>query len=663
MPHRAQAHPRQAFLPALVALIALLAAAGGPSFALLKPEKAKLALQADRAVYAAGATARVAALVSIESGWHVNSHKPSFDYLIPTNLELALPAGWTQGAVRYPPDEMKRFTFAEQALAVYDGDVTIEAEVAIPARTGGGAYPLSATLTYQACNDSQCLPPVTTRAAMTVKVGTGGAHAETNGGGSAHPISSVPAHQSAAGHSSGAASKSTQNEKGSASLAAILLLALAGGLILNAMPCVLPVLSLKVFGLMRSAAEGRREIVRGGLATVAGIMVSFWALAGIAAASAAAGTAAGWGVQFQRPGFVAFLAVVIVLFCLNLWGLFEIRLPQTLTRVPGAAPREGLAGHFASGLFATLMATPCSAPFLGTALGFALTQRLPVIFAVFTAVGLGMSLPYLLLAAAPGAARFFPRPGAWMETLRGAMGFLLAGSAIWLLYVLAAQVSPDRVALFELGLIALALVVWLQHRARSAEPAADALPSSATAGGLRQAGARVAGYAVTAGVAAVLIFGIARGGSSAGARSITQSPGLIRWVNFDRGRAEALAASGQLVFVDVTAEWCFTCKVNERWVLDTPEVASAFSRHNVLAMRADWTNRDDRIAGFLAEHGRYGIPFYLLYRPGQSPYVFSEVPTRQGVVRAVSEAAAMLTPAAAPRASQKPPAAVPASSS
>jgi suppressor for copper-sensitivity B len=716
--------PAPLLRPAVFVLLALgqTAAGAGAADALARPEKAKLALQTDHPDYRVGATAHLAALVAIEPGWHVNSHQPSFDYLIATNLELALPPGWTAAALRYPPDELKRFTFAEQPLAVYDGDVTIETDVSIPRQAVDGSYPLRASLTYQACNDSQCLPPVTTQASLSLRVATAGpgrsggpsapgvsgagrddASAQATAGAGRNGASSAPgaagpakrwihsplgagagaAREGGAGSAAGATAPAAAAGAGGpdpsagqsapattggpgtrpapaagTSLAAILLLALAGGLILNAMPCVLPVVSLKVFGLLRSAAEGRREMVRGGLATTAGILASFWALAAIAAASAAAGKAAGWGVQFQSPGFVAFLAVVILLFCLNLWGLFEIRLPQALTRVPGAAPREGLAGHFASGLFATLMATPCSAPFLGTALGFALAQPAPVIFAVFTAVGIGLSLPYLLLAAVPGAVRFFPRPGPWMETLRGAMGFLLTGSVIWLLYVLSAQVSPERLAVVELGLIAVGFVTWLQRHAGE-QTAAETVPASASpsrskiaAGRFPRAAAwrratRWGGFAGIAALAAGLVLAAGAGAGTGGAGSAgsvgsamaVQPAGLIQWVSFDRARAEALAASGQLVFVDVTAQWCFTCKVNERWVLETPEVAGAFSRHNVLAMRADWTNHDERIAGFLAEHGRYGIPFYLLYRPGQSPYVFSEVPTKQSVVRAIAEAA------------------------
>ena len=366
---------------------------------------------------------------------------------------------------------------------------------------------------------------------------------------------------------------------------------------------------------MRSAGHGRAEVVRGALATAAGILASFWTLALVAVAAHAAGSAVGWGVQFQHPGFVTFLAVVVVLFCLNLWGLFEVPLPQALARLGGTGPREGVAGHFFSGLFATLMATPCSAPFLGPAIGYALAQKAPTVLAVFTALGLGMALPYLLIAAAPGVARFLPRPGTWMETVRGVMGFLLAASAVWLLYVLSSQVAPETLAAIELGLLAIALFTWLHHRLTTGSLAG--ITTARAPRGLAAAG-MVAAVAVTLFVAA---------GSRGEARpSLTASKpaGLIPWVQFDRARAESLARGGQLVFVDVTADWCFTCKVNERLVLDTPEVAKVFEEHNVVPMRADWTNRDDTIGKFLAEHGRYGIPFYLLYRPGRQPHVFSE---------------------------------------
>ena len=582
------------------------------------PEKAKFVLSADRTAYDPGLPAKVSALVTIEHGWHVNSHKPSFEYLIPTVLDLELPQGWPEEAVQYPASRMKTFSFEPRPLAVYDGDVVIQATLQLPKGVARGTYPVKASLRYQACNDSQCLPPVTSKAEIQLKVEPGGQPRKSAG--------FVP-DTGGDGPSGGAVETSAAApEKPGTSLGVTLLLALLGGLILNAMPCVLPVLSLKIFGLMRSAGHGRAEVVRGTLATSAGILASFWALGLAAVAFRSAGSAVGWGVQFQHPGFVAFLAVVVVLFCLNLWGLFEIPLPQSLARLGGGGPREGIAGHFFSGLFATLMATPCSAPFLGTAISFALAQKAPVVLAVFTALGIGMALPYLLVAAVPGIARFLPRPGAWMDTVRGVMGFLLAAAAVWLFYVLSSQVAPEQLAAIQLGLLGIALFTWIQHRVA--------------------AGRALRGMAAVGVLAAIAItLAAAMGGARVQAGSATsltagKPAGLIPWVAFDRSRAESLARGGQLVFVDVTADWCFTCKVNERLVLDTPEVARAFEEHNVVPMKADWTNRDDRIGAFLAEHGRYGIPFYLLYRPGQAPHVFGELPSKDGLVSTVRDAAA-----------------------
>lgn len=606
-----------------VALMFCLALAGRAEAQLKAPQKATFVLNSDRTAYEAGAPARVAALVTIEHGWHVNSHKPSFEYLIPTVLDLTLPAGWPQETVQYPAAKMKTFSFEPKPLAVYDGDVVMLASVQVPKEVKKGTYPVDASLRYQACNDTQCLPPVTAEARIQLTVGPNGQaqHGElfakgAAGGGEAAAAGAPEAVETAPAKPAGG-------------LGFMLLLALLGGLILNAMPCVLPVLSLKVFGLVRSAGHGRAEVTRGALATSAGILFSFLALALVAVVAHQAGAAVGWGVQFQHPGFVAFLAVVVVLFCLNLWGLFEIPLPQRLARLggigmSGGGPREGIAGHFFSGLFATLMATPCSAPFLGTAIGFALAQPAPVVFAIFAALGLGMALPYLLVAAAPGVARLLPRPGAWMETVRGVMGFLLAAAAVWLFYVLSSQVAPEQLAAIQLGLLGIALFTWIRHRVASGR----ALRGMAGAG-------------IAAAIAITMLTATSAGARGEARQSLTasQPAGLIPWVRFDRARAESLARGGQLVFVDVTADWCFTCKVNERLVLDTPEVARAFEDHNVVPMRADWTNRNDEIGKFLAAHGRYGIPFYLLYRPGQEPHVFGELPSKGGLVATVRAAA------------------------
>lgn len=597
-------------LPLLLLLLGLAPAVpAAPQTDAFDPHKAKLSLEADRTSYAPGGTARLAATITVEAGWHVNSDKPTLEYLIPTKLEVTLPGGWAPAEVNYPAAKMQKFAFQDEPLSVFDGSAVAIVRLVVPGGSAAGQAPVKAVLSYQSCNDRQCLPPTTAEATFDLKLGEEGAPTEAAakldppGDSGAKPAGGRPAAASRAGAPRG--------------LLGILALAFLGGLILNAMPCVLPILSLKIFGLVQSAAGGRRQIARGMLATSAGILISFWALAAAAIAARSAGAAVGWGVQFQQPGFVAFLAAIVVLFSLNLWGVFEIPLPGRLARIGGAEGREGAAGHFVSGLFATLMATPCSAPFLGAALGFALAQDATTIVLTFTAVGLGMALPYLLVAAAPAIARFLPRPGAWMDTLKGTMGFLLAASAVWLFFVLSSQVSPQRLALLQLALLALALIAWLGSRGRY---------------GLLRPAAGVALVAAIAGT--VWLAGSAETGGAA-ARAGGPAQKLIAWVPFDKAQAETLAQGGQAVFVDVTADWCFTCKVNERLVLETDEIAGAFQEHGIVAMKADWTNRDDEIGAFLAEHGRYGIPFYVLYRPGAEPHVFSELLTQEAVLAAV----------------------------
>lgn len=593
-----------------VAVAAILSLATVAEGQFRTPQMASLEAFADLTSYAPGDPVRIAAVINIEDGWHIQSHTPTFDYLIATEIAFELPADWPQPDVRYPDHIMWQFGFSEDLLAVYEHEAVIHAGFDLPTDATAGVVDVTAELLYQACDDIQCLPPITAEATVSLEIGATG---EPTG----HPaFEAAPA---APGGGSG----------GGLGLFAALIPALLGGLILNGMPCVLPIVSLKLFGFAQASGKPRREIVGGALMTTLGILVSFWALAGATLLARSAGQAVGWGIQFQNPVFVTFLALVLTLFSLNVWGLFEINLPHALANRLGghthsaheghshshsahaanhqAGGGAGYTGHFFSGVFATLMATPCSAPFLGTAVGFALSQPATTIVFVFTAVGIGLATPYLLLAAMPRATRLLPRPGEWMATLRGVMGFLIAGTTIWLLYVLAAQMDSARLAFLEVGLLTLALFIWLQSRSR-------------------KTGLRVFGRAGAV-AAAVLVLLLANG-ATAQSRDPGAAAGgvqVLDWVPWDPVQAETLAAEGRLVFVDVTADWCATCKVNERLVLETDETAELFDRYEVVAMKADWTNRNDDIARYLASFGRYGIPFYALYRPGQQPHVFSEL--------------------------------------
>jgi len=375
------------------------------------------------------------------------------------------------------------------------------------------------------------------------------------------------------------------------SLAAMLGLALLGGLILNLMPCVLPVLSLKLLSVVGQGGREKRDIRRGFLASAAGIVVSFLALAGLLIALRAGGTTIGWGLQFQAPLFLAAMAVLMTLFAANLFGFFQVPLPGAVARLGEHHHHHGLAGHFFTGFLATLLATPCSAPFLGTAVGFALSHGTGEILAIFAALGLGLALPYLAVALLPGLAQRLPRPGRWMLWLKLVLGLALVGTAAWLVSVLWQQEGPATALAVAVALSALlALLAWR----RGAAPA------------LRR------GLAL----AAVLL---ALGGLALPAL-LPSRPGLAAldegWVAFEDPAIPRLVAEGRTVFVDVTAEWCVTCLANKRLVLDLASVKAALAGDDVVSMRADWTRPDPAIAAFLERFGRFGIPFNVVFGPG-----------------------------------------------
>lgn len=380
---------------------------------------------------------------------------------------------------------------------------------------------------------------------------------------------------------------------GSRSLATVLAVAVLGGLILNLMPCVLPVLSIKLLGVMGHGGGSRRQVRLGFLASAAGILAAFLALAAGVLVLQAMGATVGWGLQFQNPLFLAGMALVLTLFACNLWGLFELPLPGLIADAGARAGHvPGLGGQFLGGALATLLATPCSAPFVGSALGFAFTQGPGAIIAVFAALGLGLALPYLAVAAVPALATRLPRPGRWMLTLRRGLGLLLAATALWLLHVLAG-VSGGGLALSLAGMLALVAALLALRRHLD---------------GRMAAAARVA----------ALSLGVA---SAAGAGLLVpkQSPPPAPagpWVAFDPARIAAEVARGRLVYVNVTAAWCITCKVNESLVLERPAVQARLQAPGLIAMRADWTRPDPAIADFLAGFGRYGIPFDAVFGPG-----------------------------------------------
>lgn len=381
-------------------------------------------------------------------------------------------------------------------------------------------------------------------------------------------------------------------ESGAAALLPILALAILGGFILNFMPCVLPVLSIKLLALIEHSGQERREARLGFLASAAGIIVSFLVMAAVLVAMRSAGLAVGWGFQFQEPAFLAVLAAIVTLFACNLLGWLEITLPWWLA---GLAPSGGpsLGGNFLTGAFATVLATPCSAPFLGTAVGFALAGGVADIFLIFLFLGVGLALPYLTVAAFPGVAGLLPRPGRWMLLMRRVLGLLLVATAIWLVGVLT----------FEAGTIAAILVAALAVAASICLAAQSRLGE----GWSRR---------VLGGIAAVLLIAMIAPPLVTRPEAMPLMLTEAGWVPFDETAIAGAVAAGKTVFVDVTASWCLTCQVNERLVLDSDSVRHILAAPPIVAMRADWTRRDAKIGDYLKTYGRYGIPFNVVYGPG-----------------------------------------------
>jgi len=398
---------------------------------------------------------------------------------------------------------------------------------------------------------------------------------------------------------------------------AILLTAFLGGLILNVMPCVLPVLSIKLFGVLNHGRSDRAAIRRGFVASAAGIVFSFLLLAGAAIGARSLGATVAWGVQFQQPLFLVFMVVLLTLFTANMAGLFEIRLPGVVgDRAARVGGRGGtLAGDFGTGMFATLLATPCSAPFVGTALGFAFSQGSAAIVMIFAAMGLGLAAPYLLVALFPAVARLLPRPGVWMVWVKRVLALALAGTAVWLLSVLAAQVSGLAAGLVGVLMVAILAVLWLRRDA---------------AGGSRAVLAGTVGAVAIA--AFVLPAVLPRDEASA-------ATGPTDWVAFDEQAIATRVAAGDVVLVDVTADWCITCLANKTLVLDADPVATLLAGEGVVPMQADWTRPDDAIAAYLARHGRYGIPFNVVYGPAAPEgIVLPELLSHDAVVEALAAA-------------------------
>jgi thiol:disulfide interchange protein len=412
-----------------------------------------------------------------------------------------------------------------------------------------------------------------------------------------------------------------QTEKGASSVGLIGILqmlgfAMIGGLILNVMPCVLPVISLKIFGFVSEAGIHPKRAFWLSMAFSLGIIGCFAALAAIVVLLQTAGAQVGWGFQFQDARFIFLISCLVFAFALNLFGVYELSVSAQATRgLANLASGQGYGGAFFQGVFATVLATPCTAPFLGTASAFAFAQPGWVTFLVFLFIGLGMALPYLLLAINPKWLRYLPKPGDWMLRLKQCMGFLLVGTLLWLVWILGKMQGVD--AIVELGaiLLVIAVLAWIKGTFWT--------PFSSGRSRLLAIGA----------MGLVLLLAAASYG-------FVTKPSQLVWKAFSKSTLDEALASGKPVFIDFTADWCITCKTNERFAIDTPKVRQEFSKRNVVALKADWTKGDPEITQILKQYGRAGVPMYLIYPSGTKeaqPVLLPELITSETVLDALNK--------------------------
>ena len=387
-----------------------------------------------------------------------------------------------------------------------------------------------------------------------------------------------------------------------------------GGLILNLMPCVLPVISLKIFGFIKQASEEPWKIFAHGIAFMAGIFTWFLALGLLVVALKSGGGEVTWAFQFQNPWFNIAIGSLVFVFALNLFGVFEVVLPgRATTAMDSAGSATGLVGSFFQGVFATLLATPCTAPYLGTALGFAFSQPAPVILAMFGAVASGMALPYLLLTANPGWMKFLPRPGAWMERFKQLMGFPLLATLVWILAILGGQRGLDGVVSFAAFLLCLAVACWLY---------------GCFCGPLSSIRTRA--------IAILLAIAFTAGG---GWYFLPETKSKIPWAPFSDSALANARSQGRPAFVDFTADWCITCKFNERTAIDTASVRQLLAKKQIVPIKADWTNANPEITAALKKFGRVGVPFYVIYpaENASDPIVLPELLTESILVEALKK--------------------------
>ena len=543
--------------------------------------------------------------ITVPDKWHVNANKVTDEFLKPSSIE-AKATGIEFGEPEWP-EPIKEYNEALE-LEIWTFRGTFSVRVPVKGVSGADYDSLGTTVTfnYQACDNSICLAPASKTISLDSRVnGVKKNDPEINSGRDSHATPS-------------------------AGIALLLFFAFVGGIILNLMPCVLPVLSLKLFSLIKQAGESRGRLLALGGATTAGILVSFWVLAAVVAAVKAGGGSAGWGMQFQSAGFIAFMVILLTAFAMSFFGAFEIWLPwNATTKMDAAGQKAGIAGAFFTGALLVLLSTPCSAPLLGTAMGFAFAQTTPILFLFFTAAGLGLALPYMLVSAFPKVLKVFPKPGVWMVHLQRVMGILLLASVGWLFWIISEQAGITGVELFAaIAIASIACSVLLGKFAR---------PGTAF---IREIAVIVLS---TVALFSLWFAGIAPEYEKAATATfnarLQEKVTEDGWFRYSPALIEEFAKAKRTIFIDVTADWCLTCKANEAAVLDDDDFIRAMDSLNVALVKADWTRETPEVNALLQSMEKSGVPAYAIYPAGDTSrqIVLPELLTVDGIVEEIVE--------------------------
>ncbi len=409
-----------------------------------------------------------------------------------------------------------------------------------------------------------------------------------------------------------------------------LVFAFIGGMILNLMPCVLPVLSLKILGFVQQAGEDKSKVFQHGLSFTGGVLVSFWILAGALLLLRAGGEQLGWGFQLQSPVFVTILSIFLFLFGLSLFGVFEIGTSLMNVGQGNAMQQSGNFGSFMSGVTATVVATPCTAPFMGGALGYAISQPPLNSMLIFTFLGLGMAAPYVVLASVPGLLKFVPKPGPWMDSLKQFMGFLLMATVIWLIWVFGSQAGTNAISALLLVLMFSGMAAWIFGRWGNIMKAKKTRLTAQLIAALTMI---IPLYFFLSNLDFLAVT------PEQSSSAAVQEEGAIQWQDFSPQLVSQLREEGKPVFIDFTAKWCLSCQVNKKVAFSSSEVQAAFADKGINALIADWTNYDATIAKALAEFGRNSVPLYVLYSPdpAKQPIVLPELLTPGIVLDALQQ--------------------------